>query len=169
MALASLLKDSETGEECILLSDLLRFVPLDVVDSLMFASSKFDAADLLKILKPEYSNDNILQHSQKKLFDNALPKLLETWQRTDRDMLRKFLSFTTGLSYLPFVPDFCITIKFETKSVPGNSSSETRLPESHTCVRTLSIPRTAYNGDYEVFQEKLGFVVESDYKTFTQN
>ena len=123
----------------------------------MFASNDFKADDIVKILVPHYSSDSNLQQSQRELFETALPQILETWQLTNRGMLSKFLSFTTGLSYLPIVPDFNISIMFETRAVPGSSSSENRLPESHTCERTLSIPKMAYNGDFEVFEDKLTY------------
>jgi len=157
-------------DECIALPNLLRFVPLDAVDSLMFASSEFQADDLVKILEPDYDDDSPsnLQHLQRELFEKALPQILKTWELTNQKMLLKFLSFTTGLTYLPIVRDFRICIKFEKRTVEGNSSSADRLPESHTCVQTLSIPSAAYGGDFKVFEAKLACVVESDYDKFTQ-
>jgi hypothetical protein len=121
------------------------------------------------MLKPYYSNDSNLQQSQRMLVEEGLPQILNTWQLTNQEMLRKFLSFTTGLWYLPNTPNFDIKIVFETRTVPGNSTSETRLPESHTCERSLSIPKTAYNGNFEVFEDKLTYAVEKGYEKFTQN
>jgi hypothetical protein len=152
------------------LSSHFRYVPLEAVDRLIFASHNFTAQDLYSILEPMYEGDETLQESQKMLFEQALPEILEKWAVDERTMLHRFVEFCTGQSYLPDMGStFKIYVKFETESVEGNSSSEERLPESHTCERILSLPKSAYGSDSELFEKKLRQSIENGYEQFTQH
>lgn len=106
------------------------------------ATHAFTADEVFAVLVPKYEGDDILQKSQEKLFTQALPALLKDWQNSDRTMLQRFLSFCTGQTYLP-AGSFTITVEFEISTVEGNSTSDFRLPESHTCEKSLSFPLTA--------------------------
>lgn len=143
-------------------------MPLEAVERMTQATHNYTAEDVLAIMVPKYEGDDSLQQLQKKLFTQALPELLKKWQKEGRTMLHRFLCFCTGHTYLP-AGDFEIKIKFEKNTVEGNSISDLRLPESHTCVKTLSIPQTAYNGDVEVFKSKLTQAVASGYNLFNMH
>jgi hypothetical protein len=105
------------------------------------------------------------------LFEKALKEILEEWAvAEDRTMLHRFVEFCTGQSYLPDMGStFKIYVAFEIASVEGNSISEERPPESHTCDRILSLPKLAYGGDPALFKKKLRQATENGYEQFTQH
>lgn len=151
-------------------------MPLAYVNRLFFASHKFKACKLKGILTSEYSEDQTLKETQVLLVENVLPEILDDWEKKEvksregDSMLNAFLFHCTGQTYLPdpkVEPDFKIKVVFEVSTGEGQSSSASRLPEVHTCVKWLSLPLEAYNGDREIFEEKLSKSIESSSRIFS--
>jgi hypothetical protein len=172
-SLTSVLPVNSTSspDVCVPLSDCLSSISLENVEHLAFATHKFSAEDLFKTLHPTYSKDDTLKEIQKHFFNESLKQVLESWAKENRGRLHGFVEYCTGQTYLNTDPhsDFKIEIVFEQKAAPGNSGSDERLPEVHTCEMTLSFPPTAYNGNPEKLDEKLGKAIDICRNQYTMN
>lgn len=142
--------------------------PFQTVEKLILGTKHFSAEELFKRMEADYSDDDTLRQTQEMIFCQALPNILGKWEKEAPEKLVQFLQFCTGRTYITLdrMSTSTITVEFKQCSVEGNSTSEDRLPESHTCVSTLSIPSSAYHGDFEVFEAKLTQAVEY-YNQFT--
>lgn len=155
--------------DCFPISLCLSSFPLETVERLIFASQRFSAEELLSKMAEEYSGDDTLKQTQEIIYDQALRNIVDKWDKEDPKMLLRFVQFCTGQNYISRDPQakFIITVAFELQTEEGESSSDERLPESHTCINRLSIPVKAYNGDFEVFEAKLTEALEY-YNMFTR-
>lgn len=163
-------KSTSSPDVSVPLSDCLSSISIENVERLAFATHEFSAEDLFKTLRPIYSNDDTLKEIQKHFFNESLKKVLKRWAKDNRERLHGFVEYCTGQTYLPDPHSgFKIKIVFEEKAALGNSGSDERLPEVHTCETTLSFPPTAYDGDYEKLNEKLGKAIDICRNQYTMN
>lgn len=130
---------------------------------MVFATHEFSGADLFKRLTPNFTSsedDEFACSNQHRMFE-ALRIILEKWAKHDRTLLHWFCEFVTGQKYLNTDPrsTFTITVDFDLET-------DDSLPESHTCVDTISFPISAYNGDIEVTEEKIKKAVQSCHQTY---
>jgi len=116
-----------------------------------------------------YSDDETLRETQEMVFNRGIRSILEKWEEHDRTRLHTFCQYCTGQTFLNTDPrsNFKVQVVFETKTIDGNSSSDERLPECHTCDPMLSFPRTAYNGNFEVLEAKLTQAVDLCHAQYT--
>jgi len=156
-------------------------LPFGVVSKIAFSNPTISADDVIAFLEPRYNaggecNDKQLaKEEQEYFFNNILKKLLkekeeeehEDKKKQDKDLetgksfLSRFVSFCTGLNYLPHRignPDFSIIVEFNFD--PDECAPES-LPIAHTCVNTLKIHGLVYNNDKEKFEEKLALAIEN--------
>jgi hypothetical protein len=142
---------------------------LAAIDQMFFAKQYgVKAKDVISVLKADDMDcdDVELLSFQTQILDNSvsppaghLPELLHILEKEDADFPSKFVEFATGCSYLPHLatnPGFEIVIEFN----PGEETKDKdAFPCSHTCVNTVKLPATAYDGKIETLREKLTFSV----------
>ena len=132
----------------------LRTMPQGAVSNLLFAPPTVKVDDVLNVLEPQFTvaSEKILDN-QKKFFEEVLKAVLRDKSKKSRTFLRNFLSFVTGLSYVPHrtaKPDYAIIVEFDESQV-----AEKAFPSSKTCENVLFIPFHAYHCDRKLFEEQL--------------
>jgi hypothetical protein len=94
-----------------------------------------------------------IQLETQHLFERGMERLFAEKLEADPMFIVNFLNLCTGSEFIPDIdahPEYKIVVEF--------NSSETQahhLPVVHTCVNLLKIPAMAYDGDMEIFEEKL--------------
>jgi hypothetical protein len=148
----------------------LRFMPLEAVEAILFASQKvttemlFDGAGGFRFIEFKsalgFDDDmeaclsqtqELLKKRMKKLFREKA----ESRKSTDSAFLRNYVEFCTGLSFLPDLdsnPQFRMYVEFNKKEM-----LEENWPVAHTCNNVLKLPSTAYDGNIEKFEEMLNY------------
>jgi len=146
---------------------IFRIMPLKVVTTLGFSNPKITADDLIAVLKraeqefAQFAKESL--RSQKMFFEETLKNVLRA---SDESFLKDFVSFTTGLKFLPCEgagnPRSVILIEF-------SHSNEEQLPYSHTCDNAIVFPCHAYNCSEEMLKSKLEKSFELSNKGFDMN
>ena len=111
-------------------------------------------------------SQSVVYAENQALFVAELNKFFkEKIENGDQEFMRSFVSFCTGSMYLK--DGVRIKIEFSksyTDMTKGENEDEfvregqdwhEYLPRTHTCVQTLVIPATAYDGNMEIFEFKL--------------
>jgi HECT-domain (ubiquitin-transferase) len=148
------------------LPTLFRGIPMDYIDRMIFAAKDVTAKAVLSVIQVVY--DESIQEfteAQKMIIQKGngydddpwmgcLPELLRAKETADRTFMTQFVRHCTGSDYMPHPesnPDYHIIIEFNNKE----SESPESLPVVHTCSNVLKLPGSAYNGSYEVLEDKL--------------
>mmetsp|Transcript_11510 Transcript_11510/g.16719 ORF Transcript_11510/g.16719 Transcript_11510/m.16719 type:complete len:262 (+) Transcript_11510:1348-2133(+) len=153
-------------------------LPFEVVSKLAFSIPDMSADDVIAVLKPEYSDEQIAKEEQEFFFHNILKQFLkdkaeeeqeENKKKFDVDtsFLSQFVKFCTGLNYLPYRisnPEYSIVIEFNSFQCTPED-----LPVAHTCENTMKIHGSVYNNDREKFEGKLMMAIESTDGCFGMN
>jgi hypothetical protein len=98
------------------------------------------------------------------LFQSEFARLFGEKLEDDPSFVSEFVSLCTGSSFIPdvdFHPDYCIQVEFNASEMTPES-----LPTLHTCDNLMKIPALAYDGDMEVFQEKLAITMRHSGERF---
>ena len=162
--------------------DILRPIPLEVVDMLFFGNAVL-VEEVINVFKPVYSGylDETgieeFHEEQKDFFQNILPKAMREIDAQDKSdenytdrlakketFIIKFVKYCTGSDFLPDPvtnPQFKIDVAFTVKEM-----THEELPMSHSCVNMLKLPARVYDGDIDTFKSKLKIAVESSYDSF---
>jgi hypothetical protein len=150
----------------------LRFMPLEAVEAILFASQKvttemlFDGEGGFRFIAfksvfgygddlEEYACLSQTQELLKKRIEKLFREKAESGKSTDSAFLRDFVEFCTGQSYLPDLdsnPQFIILVEF---NADENETREKHLPVAHTCDNAIKLPSTAYDGNIEEFERLL--------------
>jgi len=137
---------------------VLKSMPIEAIERLIFSKAEITPEDVIKILDPIYSNHTIptVKDGQMKFFDSTLKGIIQergSRKEDGQEFLHDFIEFITGSKFLPSIqgnPGFRINIAFNC-----TETNTDNLPTAHTCINTMTIPGGFYNGDANVFQERL--------------
>jgi len=137
-----------------------------VISTLMFADARVKIDDVLGALVPCYMCDEMgkeiknptneerrLIEIQTKFYKTIFKSFLKDKAEKNKKFLAKFLSYVTGMSYVPHFlakPKYDIRIEFH-KGLPG----EERLPSVKTCDNALLLPFHAYDCNRQLFEKLL--------------
>jgi len=142
---------------------VFKAIPIEAIEKLIFSKAKIEPEDLINILHPIYSGRydywepmDSTGKGQRNFFENTLKGIIkERGSRKEggQEFLHDFIEFITGSKFLPCIEGnsgFRINVEFNFAE-----TNPDYLPIAHTCANTMKIPGNFYNGDADIFQEKL--------------
>ena len=162
------LQEGITLNRKINLQSLFAIVPSRVINALVFNNPEISAQQVIDILKPAYSGNDLLDDEtiikvmkdiQERCFTKDLPDVLRdlsSGPNAKPNFLQDFLKFCTGSSYMPYLganPNFKIIVSFS-----GVLQFDS-LPSANTCFNKFNIPAYAYQNDKTVLREKMSLMV----------
>lgn len=164
--------------------DFFGAMPLEVAQKLLFSRPTLTAEDVIGALVPKFDEgveqwdgdpaDRLDHKREQELFyeQTFKPFLRKKGENEKEDdvgssFLTRFVECCTGLNYLPFVdgkPGNAITVEFNyTEPEPGAH------PKFWTCNNVIVFPGYLYDGNNEVFEEKMEQAIELSYGQFDMN
>ena len=162
------LQEGITLNRKINLQSLFAIVPSRVINALVFNNPEISAQQVIDILKPAYSGNDVLDDEtiikelkdrQERCFTKDLPDVLRdlsSGPNAKPNFLQDFLKFCTGSSYMPYLganPNFKILVSF------SGVLQCYSLPSANTCFNKFNIPAYAYQNDKIVLREKMSLMV----------
>lgn len=135
---------------------LFRTMPLRVLTKLAFSKPGITPDDLINVLEPTYSDGSKeIKITQEKCFNETLPNVL---RNADELFLVSFVSFATGMGYLPYTgvnnSDSNIKVEFQDALVLDDDGV-VDWPRAHTCENTIVFESNGYDCNEETLKKKL--------------
>jgi hypothetical protein len=155
-----------------------KLVPISVLRILSFAKQGITEEDLFdehgefRFILFTYAlgeeEINTIEHmrNSRTLFQSTFKSFLRSKIGKEEPYLQQLFHMWTGQNYIPY-DGFRTTIEFNARDDKGKKWNDTYLPYFHICPNIMVIPPNAYDGNMQMFAERLETIFEHVQDYFT--